>query len=176
MSSEVSIAPASPARHVPNTCGCVVADPRFEESSGRFNEDAFRKSYGFIDEYRSSEISSLKKTLKKTKDDGKRTQLQAQLTRLQQQRAQESRSARIREVRLKHKRKEREAVKAGKQPYHLKAREWRELELRERFKELEGKGKIDKFLAKKRKSNASKDHRWMPRERRSAKRAREGEP
>ena len=36
------------------------------------------------------------------------------------------------------------------------------LELQTRYEELQEKGGLSKYMAKKRKQNASKDHRWLP--------------
>lgn len=54
----------------------------------------------------------------------------------------------------------------GKKPFFPKRSVRKEMELVEKFKELESKGKLDKYLAKRRKRNASKDHRLLPSERR----------
>eukprot|EP00952_Eustigmatos_sp_NYUAD-ZCMA_P009892 40771-Eustigmatos_ZCMA.PRE.1 len=47
-------------------------------------------------------------------------------------------------------------------------RERRRLELEDRYEELAKQGKLEKALEKKRKRNAAKDHRWLPRTRRRA--------
>ena len=61
---------------------------------------------------------------------------------------------------------ERHAVEAGKKPYYLKKSEQRKLELLAKYRELKEGGGLDKFMEKRRKKNASKDHRYVPSQRR----------
>ncbi|WZZ83540.1 hypothetical protein YC2023_104112 [Brassica napus] len=61
-----------------------------------------------------------------------------------------------------HKKKEREAAKMGKKPYYLKQSEIRKQELNEEYNSLKESGKLSLFLDKRRKKNATKDHRYMP--------------
>nr|CAB3454008.1 unnamed protein product [Digitaria exilis] len=66
------------------------------------------------------------------------------------------------EILREHIKKEREAAKAGKQPYYLKNSELRERMLMNKYKELKEAGKLDAFMERRRRKNASKDHRYMP--------------
>nr|GMD57157.1 ribosomal RNA processing protein 36 homolog [Ipomoea batatas] len=61
-----------------------------------------------------------------------------------------------------HKKIQREAAKQGKQPYYLKKSEIRQRKIIEKYKELKGSGKLEAFIEKKRRKNASKDHRYLP--------------
>ena len=54
------------------------------------------------------------------------------------------------------------AAAAGKQPFFLKAGDKRKLELVSRYAELSAAGQLDRFMEKRRKHNASKDHRYVP--------------
>jgi ribosomal RNA-processing protein 36 len=63
---------------------------------------------------------------------------------------------------LKRKREEREAVVNGKSAFYLKRKDKKKIELQAKFQDLQESGKLSKFMAKKRKKNASKDHRWLP--------------
>ena len=45
-------------------------------------------------------------------------------------------------------------------------RDKRRLELEDRYEQLAKQGKLEKALSKKRRRNAAKDHRWLPRSRR----------
>jgi len=58
--------------------------------------------------------------------------------------------------------KEKEAVKGGKKPFFLKKSEKKRLELVQRYEDLKATGGLEKAMAKKRKKNASKDHRYLP--------------
>ncbi|THU74948.1 hypothetical protein C4D60_Mb04t38770 [Musa balbisiana] len=76
------------------------------------------------------------------------------------------------EILSEHIKKEREAAKRGKRPYYLKKSEIRERKLIQKYNELKAAGKLDSYIEKRQKKNASKDHRYMP-YRRSGKDAQE---
>ena len=57
---------------------------------------------------------------------------------------------------------ERNKVKQGKKPYFLKKSAVKDIILEEKFAELKKEGKLNSFLAKKRKKNTSKDRRTLP--------------
>lgn len=56
----------------------------------------------------------------------------------------------------------------GKAPYFLKKSERKRLELRAKFEGLKERGKLDKYMAKRRAKNAAKDHRYIPSGRRAS--------
>jgi ribosomal RNA-processing protein 36 len=60
------------------------------------------------------------------------------------------------------KQEEKEKVAKGKNPYFLKRSAKKAIEMEERFDELKKQGKLNSFLNKKRKKNASKDRKWLP--------------
>jgi ribosomal RNA-processing protein 36 len=62
---------------------------------------------------------------------------------------------------------EKAAVAAGKKPFFLKKSDKRKRELMAKYEELKDSGRLDKFMAKRRKKNASKDHRYVPSARRA---------
>nr|CAB3457652.1 unnamed protein product [Digitaria exilis] len=66
------------------------------------------------------------------------------------------------EILREHIKKEREAAKAGKRPYYLKQSELRKRMLMNKYEELKEAGKLDAFMERRRRKNASKDHRYMP--------------
>ena len=53
-------------------------------------------------------------------------------------------------------------MRAGGRVFHKKRAERRADELRVRFQELKASGRLDKALAKRRRKNAAKDHRYVP--------------
>lgn len=57
---------------------------------------------------------------------------------------------------------EKAAVAAGKKPFFLKKSEKRKRELLAKYEELKSAGQLDKYMAKRRKKNAAKDHRYVP--------------
>ena len=58
--------------------------------------------------------------------------------------------------------KEKEAVAGGKAPFYLKKSEKKRLELVAKYEALKASGGLDKYMAKRRKKNAAKDHRYLP--------------
>jgi ribosomal RNA-processing protein 36 len=52
--------------------------------------------------------------------------------------------------------------KEGKKPFFLKKSVRRQLELAKRYKELKESGRLEKYLARKRKRNAQRDRRQLP--------------
>jgi ribosomal RNA-processing protein 36 len=57
---------------------------------------------------------------------------------------------------------EKDAVAHGKKPYFLKKSEKKKLELLAKYEELKSSGRLEKYMAKRRKKNAAKDHRYLP--------------
>uniref|UniRef100_A0AAQ4RKI3 rRNA biogenesis protein RRP36 n=1 Tax=Gasterosteus aculeatus aculeatus TaxID=481459 RepID=A0AAQ4RKI3_GASAC len=69
-----------------------------------------------------------------------------------------------RERELQFKREQRERANQGERPYFLKNSDKKKLQLAEKFQELKKSGKLENFLSKKRKRNAGKDRRKLPRQ------------
>ncbi|KAK1931902.1 Ribosomal RNA processing protein 36 [Phytophthora citrophthora] len=166
-----------------------ILDPRFEAQSGRLNEDLFNKSYAFLDDYKQRELQELKQQLKKTKNVTKKDELkvsilrnillddvlectdfglyfvQHEIAQRQQELTEKKKQEKIKSALTKRKREEREAVASGKGAFYLKRKDKKKLELQAKFQDLQETGRLSKFMAKKRKKNASKDHRWLPTQR-----------
>ncbi|CAH0479688.1 unnamed protein product [Peronospora belbahrii] len=142
-----------------------LLDPRFEAQSGRLNEDLFNKSYAFLDEYKQRELQQLKQELKKTTDVAKKEELKHDIALRKQEMAEKQKREKIQSTLIKRKREEREAVASGKGAFYLKRKDKKKLELQAKFQDLQETGRLSKFMAKKRKKNASKDHRWLPTQR-----------
>jgi hypothetical protein len=62
--------------------------------------------------------------------------------------------------------KEKELVAQGKKPYFLAPSKEKQLDRIAKFEELRAKGKLEQYLAKKRKRRERKDHKHIPWERR----------
>ncbi len=113
-------------------------------------------------------MQSVKKLLKSAKSKTRTQELKADLALRKQERAEAQRLERIREATLKRKRDEREAVASGiKNAFYLKRKDKKELELKAKYDELQASGRLSKFMAKRRKKNANKDHRWLPTQRKA---------
>ncbi|OQR89354.1 hypothetical protein THRCLA_22709 [Thraustotheca clavata] len=142
-------------------------DPRFSGASGKLNEDLFRKSYAFVEDYKNQELEQVKKQLKKAKSKTRKESLKEELVTRKQERAETKRAGRIREATHKRKREEREAVAQGKNAFYLKRKDKKQVELKAKYEELQESGRLSKFMAKRRKKNANKDHRWLPTQRKT---------
>eukprot|EP01087_Luapelamoeba_hula_P010900 TRINITY_DN2911_c0_g1_i3.p1 TRINITY_DN2911_c0_g1~~TRINITY_DN2911_c0_g1_i3.p1 ORF type:complete len:196 (-),score=42.10 TRINITY_DN2911_c0_g1_i3:534-1067(-) len=51
-------------------------DPRFDDLSGRFNEDMFRANYAFVNQYKQDEIVKLRQQVKDCRDPDTKNELQ----------------------------------------------------------------------------------------------------
>ena len=59
-------------------------------------------------------------------------------------------------------------MRAGKRPFYPKRSEQRKQELLARYQELKTSGKLEAYMAKRRRRNAAKDHRYVPSGRRDS--------
>ena len=153
-----------------------VRDPRFDPLCGSFNEKHFQTKYAFLEDYRDGEIKELKERMhkirSKAKKKGKRAtprdaealrSMQTELTKLQQTQAKTKRDRKFTNAKSKIMAAERKKVAAGvKRPYYMKKSELKKLQLTQRYEELKSRGKLDKFMVKRRKKNAAKDRRMVP--------------
>lgn len=140
-------------------------DPRFDSTIGGkpFHQDEFARRYKFLyDDVLPQERADLKKQMRKEKGEGKRRELQSHLTRLQQMMTEEKTRRKAAELEQGWKSEEKAAVAAGKKPFFLKKSEKRKRELLAKYEDLKSAGQLDKYMAKRRKKNAAKDHRYVP--------------
>ncbi|KAJ1877277.1 rRNA biogenesis protein rrp36 [Coemansia sp. RSA 1722] len=160
--------PVSRFRQVVGTEKPQTRDPRFDSLSGHFNEDLFEKTYAFLDTQRQQEVeemrSQVKRLQKQNPQEAERIQLA--IDSVQSQMAAKSQKKRMQELKRRHRVTEAEQVKQGKQPYFLKKKDLKSLEVAQKFSQLKDSSKLDGFLEKRRKRNATKDHRNMPYQRR----------
>ncbi|KAJ3000079.1 hypothetical protein HDV02_000727 [Globomyces sp. JEL0801] len=116
--------------------------------------------------YEESEVEQLKKVIATEKDVEKKANLKSQLTKLTSKLNARKLKEKRMEMEKGWKKKELELVKQGKKPFYMKNSEKKKLELVEKFKSI-GKGvSMEKFLEKRRKKNASREHRKIPSTRR----------
>uniref|UniRef100_A0A8C7ZLX1 rRNA biogenesis protein RRP36 n=1 Tax=Oryzias sinensis TaxID=183150 RepID=A0A8C7ZLX1_9TELE len=144
----------------------VVRDPRFDDLSGEYKPEIYEQTYKFINDikHREKEVRPPSKKLKKTKKNNQKEKLQFLLKRLEnQERARQNREKQ-RERELQFKREQRERADQGARPFFLKKSDKKKLELAEKYQDLKKSGKLDTFLSKKRKRNAGKDRKKLPKE------------
>ncbi|XP_050950217.1 ribosomal RNA processing protein 36 homolog [Labeo rohita] len=140
----------------------ISRDPRFDDLSGEYKPAIFHKTYKFINNIREKETEIVKKKLRKVKSETKKEELKGLLKRMENQQKARQRQEQEREKELQFKRKQRELVGQGHKPFYLKKSDQKKLELAEKFSELKKSGKLENFLSKKRKRNATKDRRKLP--------------
>ncbi|KAL1198164.1 hypothetical protein V5N11_035841 [Cardamine amara subsp. amara] len=156
--------PVSRYREVVQVPKKVVRDPRFDSLGGQVDLEGFRKRYNFFfEEKLPVEKQELRKQLKKAKNPEEVNELRNQLTYVEKMLKYEpSTKNKGAAILTEHKKREREAAKEGKRPYYLKKSEIRKQTLIEKFNTLKETGKLESYVQKQRKKNATKDHRYMP--------------
>ncbi|OTB19025.1 hypothetical protein K445DRAFT_38581, partial [Daldinia sp. EC12] len=145
----------------------VARDPRFSAAvQGRpIDEERLRRAYGFLDEYRDSEMAQLREAAKKTKDAAAKEELKRALASMEGKKKARQACEAERKLLEEHRRREKELVKQGKKPFYLKRSEQKKKLLVDRFASLKGK-QVDRVIERRRKKLASKERREMPMARR----------
>lgn len=156
--------PVGRYRRVVKGSGRRSRDPRFDDLSGEFNPTVFSQTYRFLNDAREQELASLKKSLKKVRSATSKANVENAIDFLQKSKAAAERDERLRQQKATVFATERQLVKQGKKPYFPKKRVLRQIELADKFEQLKKAGGVDKFIAKRRRKNASKDHRWLAHE------------
>ncbi|CAN1253640.1 rRNA biogenesis protein rrp36 [Linum perenne] len=153
--------PVSRFREVIQAPKKVVRDPRFESLCGTLNVEGYRKRYNFLYENDlPAEKEELKKQLKKSKDPAALYQLKNKIAWIDKQLKFDTSKQMESSILTEHKKKEREAANLINYFHWI-------LQLRSRNRGWltsirNSSDKLDSFIEKRRKKNASKDHRFMP--------------
>lgn len=134
-------------------------DPRFDERAGSLNEDLFKKSYAFVEEMKQSEKNTIEKAVKKTKSKERKEQLQRLIDQMESRKMAAEKKEQQQKLLREHRK---EAASLGKKPYYIKKSVQKRAELALKYKELKRSGKLETFLTKKRKKNASRDRKHLP--------------
>ncbi|KAL8953247.1 MAG: hypothetical protein Q9222_000900 [Ikaeria aurantiellina] len=158
MSSKKAV---SRKREVVPTTKRDVRDPRFEPISGAYDEEKVKANYSFLDDYRTTEMSDLKASIRRTNDEVVREKLKQALTSMESRKRTMQRRDQQQEVLSAHRAKEKELIKQGKRPFHLKRSEQKRLALVQRFESMNDKQR-DKTIERRRKKKARKVIKEMP--------------
>ncbi|KAJ2665312.1 rRNA biogenesis protein rrp36 [Coemansia sp. RSA 1200] len=160
--------PVGRFRQVVDIAKTNTRDPRFDGLSGNFNEDLYEKTYAFLDEKQKEEMDVLEKQAQKLKSSNpdEARKIKMVLGSMKSQASAKNQKKKQQELKRRHRKMELESAQQGKKPYFLKKRELKDLEAAERYSKLKDSSKLDGYLEKRRKRNASKDHRRMPYQRR----------
>jgi ribosomal RNA-processing protein 36 len=156
--------PVSRYREVIEVKKKKTRDPRFDNLSGKYNEDLFKKSYKFLSEIEENEMNMIQEKIKKTKNSLEKEKLTRVYQSLKSKKQTEAAKERRQAIKREWRKKEMQRVKEGKRPYFLKKADLKRMELIDKYKNTKSKS-IDKILEKRRKKNASKEHKLMPRKR-----------
>jgi ribosomal RNA-processing protein 36 len=144
-----------------------IRDPRFDPLTGPLVQTDVDKKYSFLDTYRSTEMSELRTTLKNPKvPEHEKEALKRQLLSMtSKQKAKEKEDAE-RKVLREHRKKEKDMIKQGKQPFYLKKSEQKKQALVERFDGMKARER-DRVIERRRKKLTSRERKNMPDARRA---------
>jgi len=166
-------------------------DPRFDAvSKGEVNEHLFRQQYAHVFEKQREEVKELKQTLAASKaaakarsamggrkkkrrrgakplSAGEEEEIKLELSRKSNQLRAHDQAVERQKLKSAVRKQELAAISEGKRPFFKKARDLKEAELQEQFRQLQEGGRLDKYMAKKRKQRAAKQRKSLPSERHS---------
>lgn len=165
-------------------------DPRFDAvSKGDVNEHLWRQKYAFVFDKQREEVKEIKQTLaasktaaktsttvvgrkKKRKRGGAKPlsaeeeeELKLEVSRKSNQLREYDQALERQKLKSAVRKQELAAISEGKRPFFKKARDLKEAELSEQYRQLQDKGQLDKYMAKKRKQRASKQRKALPNQR-----------
>lgn len=145
----------------------TTRDPRFDPLSGEVDHLVLSKKYAFLDEYRTFEIATLKKSIKNKKiPEEEREVMKRQVVSMESKMAFEKSKEREAKIVREHRKEERKRVEEGKGVWHVKKSVVREEALKERFEGMKGRQR-DKIIERRRKKLTAKERKGMPEERRA---------
>ncbi|KAM3145208.1 rRNA biogenesis protein rrp36 [Paramecium bursaria] len=121
-------------------------DPRFEATSGELNSEKFYKSYSFLQEQKQKEIQEVSKALQTIKNPDERSKLKSIIATTKDQ---------LKKRDLQTQKKNIQKQFQGKNFFPKKSL-IKETVLKEKFDQLEKGGKLDNFMASKKKRIADK--------------------
>ncbi|MCJ1307532.1 rRNA biogenesis protein rrp36 [Agyrium rufum] len=158
------------ARQILTSTRLKPQDPRFTPlpSTAPTDPNRFAQTYSFLTQYRTSELSTLKAALGKTKDPLQIAQLRKTIQSMQSQEETRRKKEAEQEVIRDHRKREKEAVERGekKKAFFLKKGDVRTEVQKRRFEGLGEKAR-DRVVARREKKMAGKEKKSLPRERRS---------
>ncbi|KAH8247500.1 hypothetical protein KR038_005232, partial [Drosophila bunnanda] len=154
-----------------------LRDPRFDEKSGTYNAETFKKNYEFVTQIRDKEVGQLKKQLDEVQNDEEKHKIKHTMQRLINKNVEDKKW----QQKQKQLKKERDNIQKkhnkGELPHYLTKSEFlyiltpsltkvylpteerRAQELVAKFEQLKSTGKLNKYLEKRRKKNAAKDRK-----------------
>ena len=156
--------PVRVLRDEPGTVGGKRGrDPRFSSLQGELNKEGFRKRYSFLfDEVMPQEAAEARKAQRKAREPGRKERMRRKVSHIESEIRKEKDRRRSDRDKKEREERVREEVREGKRPKYLSKSAVRREELVEKYKKLKDQGKLEDFMAKRRRKNASKDHKFIP--------------
>ncbi|THY33020.1 DUF947-domain-containing protein [Aureobasidium pullulans] len=142
-----------------------VRDPRFGPLGGPVDDTEISKKYSFINDYQDSEMAELKAAIKKTKSEDDKAVLKRKLLSMESKKKARENKEREQEVIREHRKKEKEAIAQGKNPFYLKKSEQKQQALVNKFDSMKSKDR-ERLIERRRKKVSQKEKKMMPAPRR----------
>ena len=134
-------------------------DPRFDPICGEYNEKLFKDNYGFVNEYKVTDLKFLKKQLQEEEDPERKSQIKYLIQRTENQLRQLDQD-KEKEMEKKEEIEERKAqLKAGIKPVYISKSKQKEKDLVKKYEKLKSSGGLDNYIKKKTKKNVAKDRK-----------------
>jgi len=167
LSSKKAVSRKRSVVYTPQSYEKRARDPRFSAATGPLNTSAVSQNYAFLNDYRQSEMQTLKAEMRTTpaKDGKLKEGLKMKLKSMEDQERTRQRFEREQEVKREHRKREREAVGEGKKPYFLKKGDVKREVLRKQFEGMSEK-KRDRTMERRRKKVTGRERKMMPDKRR----------
>lgn len=142
-----------------------IRDPRFGPLGGPVDDAQISKKYSFINDYQDSEMAELKTAIKKTKSEDDKEVLKRTLLSMESKKKARENKERQQEVIREHRKKEKDAIKQGKNPFYLKKSEQKKQALVNKFDSMKSKDR-ERLIERRRKKVSQKEKKNMPAPRR----------
>lgn len=142
-----------------------VRDPRFGPLGGPVDDAALAKKYSFINDYQDSEMAELKAAIKKSKNEDDKAVLKRKLLSMESKKKARENKEREQAVVREHRKKEKEAIAQGKNPFYLKKSEQKKQALVNKFDSMKSKDR-ERLIERRRKKVSQKEKKNMPAPRR----------
>ncbi|EDV91448.1 ribosomal RNA processing protein 36 homolog [Drosophila grimshawi] len=136
-----------------------LRDPRFDEKSGNYDINTFKKNYEFVTNIRDKEVVQLRKQLDKVRDGEEKQKIKHTMQRLVNKNVEDKKWHHKQHLLKKEREEIQKAHNEGRQPHYITKKERRAKELVAQFERLKDAGKLNKHLEKRRKKNAAKDRK-----------------
>ena len=138
-------------------------DPRFSALQGEVNKEGFRKRYSFLyDDVMAEEAAEARRAHRKARDPARKERMKRKVGHIEAEMRKEKDRRRSDKEKRAREEKLRDEVRQGKRPKYVSKSAVRREELVEKYEKLKDQGKLDDFMAKRRRKNAAKDHKFIP--------------